>query len=163
MLSASLLPGVVRRAVCTRERGGTVHIANTALVLLIRRRNSVFGTGLGLPIRLARKRILRQGFRQISRLDQIIERLWGFLLVERVLGNQLAHVVQILPEYGLASTPDRFAILRYRNRKQDQQHADHDHEFEKSEPGAEELSSRTPARSKAPCELRLKARWRAPL
>src|SRR6185369_13192056 len=62
-------------------------------------------------------------------LYQIIERLWSLLLVERVLGDQLAHIVKVLSEHRLTRAADCTLVLRNCNRNKDQQNADHDHQF----------------------------------
>ena len=70
---------------------------------------------------------------EVSRRDQIFQRLRRFLLVQRVLIDDFVERRQVLSQRGFARADDALVVHRQRDRQQDQDHADDHHHLNQRE------------------------------
>src|SRR5258706_566427 len=104
---------MIRSAVDARHAG----------VGLVQRHNGIIL--LGNPRFVATSDVFGNIF-DIAGLFQIAKGLWGLLLVQGVLNNDLVECPKVPPKVIFASPIDTLAIVRYHDRQQDQDDADHD-------------------------------------
>jgi len=74
--------------------------------------------------------------------NQIIERGWSGLVIERILLNRVPHDKEVLLERGFFGALDRFLISGRCDARQDHDDDDDDHDFEQGESGRTKPSSR---------------------
>src|ERR1019366_1798074 len=84
------------------------------------------------PSVLAAGNVVRDSL-EVSRRDQIFQRLRRFLLVQRVLIDDFVERRQILSQRGFARADNALVVHRQRNRQQNQNHADDHHHLDQRE------------------------------
>jgi len=125
------LPAWIRCSVARRQIRAAMHIRDARL-LLVHREQHVFLFELPgiVPIR---KRIIGHLF-DVTRLDDVVERLRCPLFIERELRDDGTESEKVLPKNRFASAKNWLVIRRYRHGEKDQDHADHDHHLDQREP-----------------------------
>jgi hypothetical protein len=122
-------PSAVGGAIGGGVVGGGVDVGDTRF-LLVNRHEHVFLNHF--PVGFAGHGIDRE-LAQITRGDQLVERLRGFLLVERVLRDDRAERCEIGSKNRFTCLNDGLVVDRDCYGHEDHHDADHDHELEQSE------------------------------
>src|SRR5579862_1348491 len=117
-----------------------MHVDDATLILLVKghhrvfflfRRPSVVVSGHGIDRELL----------QITGRNEVVERLRGFLLVERVLRDDGPQGEKILFQHRLARPDNRLVVGRQRDRHENENNADDDHQLNQRKPAVSSFGS----------------------